>query len=201
MSTSTLACRSPRRPDHPAPATTTTMQRQASDSPRVKPCHRRRSHPCMAHGGGTAHQPHRHVDQKDPVPGGTTSTSQPPESVRSAGDQLRDRHKLMACKNFSRGKVRSTTNRPVGQQQRAPSPWSTRAATSWVRLCDSTEHRSPPQKTMARKYTGAHQTGRPPSRTPGSQHRHGQRIRQRPPTLHAQRGSRPGSAPWRAVRC
>ena len=84
-----------------------------------------------------------------------TSTSQPPRVGPISGPISPGiATKLMACKNFSRGKVRNTTKRPTGSSSAPPSPWSTRAATSWVRLCDSAQNTEPAtKKTMARKYT------------------------------------------------
>ena len=84
-----------------------------------------------------------------------TSTSQPPNvgpisGLISPGMAM----KLIARRNCSRGKARSTASRPTGISSAPPSPCTTRDATSAPRLWEMA-HSSDPRanSAMASRYT------------------------------------------------
>ena len=77
------------------------------------------------------------------------STSQPPSVGPMSGPTKPGMvTKPMACKNWSRGNVRSTTKRPTGSSKAPPKPWSTRAATSRSRRGDKAHKTEPSTKAL-----------------------------------------------------
>ena len=84
-----------------------------------------------------------------------TSTSQPPNVGPISGPISPGMAiKLMARRNCSRGKARSTASRPTGISSAPPSPCTTRDATSAPRLWEMA-HSSDPRanSAMASRYT------------------------------------------------
>ena len=62
--------------------------------------------------------------------------------------------KLMALRNCSRGKARSTASRPTGSSSAPPQPWTMRASTSWFRLAASAHNSEPSTNSaIAVRYT------------------------------------------------
>ena len=51
--------------------------------------------------------------------------------------------KLMASRNWSLGKARSTTRRPTGISMAPPTPCSTRAAISWFSVAEAAQAMEP----------------------------------------------------------